>query len=148
MYTIYTVKYGDTLGAIADMYNTTIDELSNLNSFNLDNISMGSQIIVPNNRSEVLKSYVVVAGDTLYDIARRNNIDVNTILLLNGLNKNDFLYPGEEIVLPINDEALYITREGDTIEKVLDMNNMMFEEMVKKNKNIYLLPDQIIILKD
>lgn len=148
MYTIYNVRYGDTLETIADIFNVTTQELRNLNSRNLDNISMGDQIIVPTNQSEVLKTYVVITGDTLYDIARRNNIDVNTILLLNGLNKNDFLYPGQEIVLPANTGNLYVTQDGDTLEKILDENSIMLDELLKRNKKIYLLPDQMIILKD
>lgn len=148
MYTIYTVRYGDTLDSIANMYGTTKDELKKLNSFNLDNISMGNQIVVPSNNSEFLKTYIIMVGDTLYDIARRNNIDINTILLLNGLNKDDYLYPGQEIVLPITNDTLYITKDGDTMSKILDINNITFEELIQRNKNIYLEPDQIIILKD
>lgn len=148
MYTIYTVRYGDTLDSIANMYGTTKEELKKLNSFNLDNISMGNQIVVPSNNSEFLKTYIIMVGDTLYDIARRNNIDINTILLLNGLNKDDYLYPGQEIVLPITDDTLYITKDGDTMSKILDINNITFEELIQRNKNIYLEPDQIIILKD
>lgn len=148
MYTIYTVRYGDTLDSIANMYGTTKEELKKLNSFNLDNISMGNQIVVPSNNGEFLKTYIIMVGDTLYDIARRNNIDINTILLLNGLNKDDYLYPGQEIVLPITDDTLYITKDGDTMSKILDINNITFEELIQRNKNIYLEPDQIIILKD
>ena len=128
MYTIYTDRYGDTLDSIANMYGTTKEELKKLNSFNLDNISMGNQIVVPSNNSEFLKTYIIMVGDTLYDIARRNNIDINTILLLNGLNKDDYLYPGQEIVLPITDDTLYITKDGDTMSKILDINNITFEE--------------------
>lgn len=148
MYTIYTFKYGDTLESIADIYNTTVDELKKLNAFDITNIGMGNQIVVPYNRSEMLKTYVVMVGDTLYDIARRNNIDVNTILLLNGLDKNDFLYPGQEIVLPISSGMFYVTHEGDTLEGVIDANGVTVDDMIKQNKNIYLLPDQIIILKN
>ena len=148
MYTIYTVRYGDTLDSIASMYNTTIDQIKNLNNFNLDNISMGDQIVVPSNQSEVLKTYTVMVGDNLYDISRKNNVDINTILLLNGLNKNDFLYPGQEIVLPSQNGMIYITKDGDTLDKVLDMNNFTIDDMLRLNKNVYLLPEQIIILKD
>lgn len=148
MYTIYTVRYGDTLEMIANIFNTTTENLKSLNARGIDNISMGEQLVVPSIQGEILKTYVVITGDTLYDIARRNNIDVNTILLLNGLNKNDYLYPGQEIVLPANTGNLYVTREGDTLDMILEENNIMIEDLLKRNKNIYLLPDQMIILKD
>jgi len=89
-----------------------------------------------------------VSGDTLYDIARRNNVDVNTLLLLNGLNQNDFLYPGQEIVIPANNSKIYITKEGDTLSKILDENNISFDELNRRNQNLYLLEDQMIILED
>ena len=148
MYTIYTARYGDTLETIASLFNTSSDELKKINSSNVENVSMGQQIIVPKNNSEILTSYVVINGDTLYDIARRNNIDVNTILLLNGLNKGDYLYPGQELVLPANTGSLYVTKEGDTLETILNANGMMLKDLIEKNKNIFLLPDQMIILKD
>ncbi len=148
MYTIYTARYGDTLETIASLFNTSSDELKKINSSNVENVSMGQQIIVPKNKSEILTSYVVINGDTLYDIARRNNIDVNTILLLNGLNKGDYLYPGQELVLPANTGSLYVTKEGDTLETILNANGMMLKDLIEKNKNIFLLPDQMIILKD
>ena len=146
MYTIYNVRYGDTLETIAEMFNTSVDELKKLNGFEID-VMLGSQIIVPNNQKEYLKKYIILAGDTLYDIARRNNIDINTILMLNGLNKNDFLYPGQEIVIPANNDV-YITKDGDTLNSILDNNNIMLDKLMERNKNIYLLPEQMIILKD
>lgn len=149
MYIIYNVRYGDTLEAIASNFNTTVDELRNLNGMQLNqNVLMGDQIIVPNNKKDYLKSYVVITGDTLYDIARRNNVDVNTLLLLNGMNQNDFLYPGQEIVIPVSNSKIYITKDGDTLSKVIDENNISMEELMRRNKNIYLLEDQMIILND
>jgi len=42
----YTVKKGDTLGAIAKKYNTTVEKLKKLNPQikNIDNIPVGSKI--------------------------------------------------------------------------------------------------------
>ena len=112
MYTIYTVRYGDTLESIANMYNMTTDEIKALNSSVINGVSMGDQIVVPSIQGQTFKTYVIAVGDNLYDIARKNNIDVNTLLLLNGLNKNDFLYPGQEIIIPISDDKIYITRRN------------------------------------
>lgn len=149
MYIIYNVRYGDTLDSIANNFNMTVQELRDLNGFNFgQDIMMGDQIIVPNREKSYLKSYVVITGDTLYDIARRNNVDLNTLMMLNGLNKNDFLYPGQEIVIPMNNGNVYVTKENDTIETILNNGNISLDELIKRNKNIYLLPDQMIILSD
>lgn len=149
MYTIYNVRYGDTLDQIANNFGVSIDELKKINGMDYNQtIMMGDQIIVPKNQNDYLKSYIVITGDTLYDIARRNNVDVNTLLLLNGLNQNDFLYPGQEIVIPVSNNKVYITKENDTISKVLMDANMTIEELMNKNSNIYLLPEQMIILNN
>ena len=148
MYTIYNVRYGDTLDQIAINFGVTVDELKKINGIDYNQVMMGDQIIVPNNQKDYLKSYIVITGDTLYDIARRNNVDVNTLLLLNGMNQNDFLYPGQEIVIPVSDNKIYITKENDTISKVLTDTNMTLEDLMNKNPNIYLLPEQMIILTD
>ena len=47
MYKIYKVSMGDTLSSIAKKFNTTIDNLQNING--IDYINMGELIIVPNN---------------------------------------------------------------------------------------------------
>ncbi len=149
MYTIYNVRYGDTLDQIANNFGVSTDELKKINGMDYNQtIMMGDQIIVPKNQNDYLKSYIVITGDTLYDIARRNNVDVNTLLLLNGLNQNDFLYPGQEIVIPVSNNKVYITKENDTISKILMDTNMTIEELMNKNSNIYLLPEQMIILNN
>ena len=82
MYTIYNVRYGDTLDQIANNFGVSIDELKKINGMDYNQtVMMGDQIIVPKNQNDYLKSYIVITGDTLYDIARRNNVDVNTLLL-------------------------------------------------------------------
>jgi LysM repeat protein len=45
------------------------------------------------------KIYVVRAGDTLYDISRRNNIPVSTICNTNAINKTSPLKIGQKLVL-------------------------------------------------
>ena len=149
MYMIYSVRYGDTLDSIANNFNITVDEIKKINGMQLNqDVMMGDQIILPRNQKDYLQSYVVITGDTLYDIARRHNVDVNTLLLLNGLNQNDFLYPGQEIVIPVSNSKVYITKSGDTLDKILESNNISIEELMRRNKNIYLLEEQMIILND
>ncbi len=44
---IYTVKSGDTLGAIAKNYGTTVKALRSLNSLKTDNIKVGQKLKIP-----------------------------------------------------------------------------------------------------
>ena len=146
MYSIYRIMYGDTLDSIANRFNTTADKLRDINS-RID-MSNGSYIIVPAISDDAFDMYVVKNGDTFYGIAREYNIDVDDLVTLNGLNKSDYLYPNQEIMVPTGRANIYITKEGDTIDKVLMNFDTNFEELKKQNKNLYLARDQIIIFRD
>ncbi len=149
MYTIYNVRYGDTLESVAAYFGTDTSTLKELNNFPKNyQMSIGDQIIVPALRNEMFMTYIVKAGDNLYDIARRYNVSVNDLLLLNGLNQTDYIYPNQEILIPKDNVKFYITKEGDTIESLLADNNILLEELASRNREIYLLPDQMIILNN
>ncbi|MHB1419346.1 MAG: L,D-transpeptidase family protein [Bacillota bacterium] len=46
------------------------------------------------------KRYVVQPGDTLWGIARRHGIPLESIIQINGLINPDSIYPGQQILLP------------------------------------------------
>lgn len=93
----YIVKKGDSLYSIANKYGTTVNDLVNLNSLSTTNLSIGQQLKVPSsNDSEVI--YIVIQGDTLYDIARRFNKTVDEIKRKNNLSTN-FLSVGQKLTI-------------------------------------------------
>ena len=85
---IYTVKKGDTLYNIAKNYDTTVNELLQLNNLISTNLSIGQKLNIPSN------SYTVTSGDTLWSIARRFNTTINDLKILNNL-ANDILSIGQ-----------------------------------------------------
>ncbi len=89
---MYTVKKGDSLYTIAQKYNTTVGEIINLNNLKSDKLSIGQVLRIPEVYTKeedmvmpLFTSYTVKKGDSLYSIARLNNITVDTILKDNGL---------------------------------------------------------------
>ena len=44
--------------------------------------------------------HVVGKGDTLYSIAKDNNVELERFLKANGLNENSTIYPGQELKIP------------------------------------------------
>lgn len=91
--------------------------------------------------------YEIRKGDTLYKISKY--FDVNTKLLaeLNGLDVEDYIYPGQTILIPKKEVSYYITKEGDTLYNISNIFNTDTTKLVDQNKTIYLLPGQMIYYK-
>ena len=148
MYKIYQVEYGDTIDVIADKTKTTVDNIKKINGFNDDSdLAVGSLIIVPKDSNEYFKLYKVRQGDSIYSISKLYSVDPSTLLLLNGLNKDDYIYPNQEITVPNDDIDIYITKSGDTINYIVSNLGINADELNKENENIFVIEDQLIIHK-
>ena len=93
------------------------------------------------------ENYIVKAGDSIYSIARMYNTNPDTLLLLNGLNKDDYIYPNQEIIVPLNGVMVYVTKEGDTIDYIINNLGIDANELNKQNKKIFVISDQLIVNK-
>ena len=81
---IYIVQNKDTLYKIANMYNTTVDNLKTLNNLKSNILTIGQKLIVPSN----LSTYIVQKGDSLWAIAIKYNTTVDNIKSKNNLTSN------------------------------------------------------------
>lgn len=146
MYDVYTVKLGDTIEGIVDIYNTNINELINLNGIiDLSNLKVGMKIIVPNDDKNPYRYYTVKKGDTIEKLADEYNIDYNLLNKLNGLEENDYIYPNQTLVFPKEGVSLYLTHIDDTISSIAEKLGMNIFEMIENNPDIYLREEQIIV---
>lgn len=91
----YTVAKGDSLWSISQKFNTTVNELKNLNNLSSNLLSIGMILKIPSNN----RTYIVKKGDSLWSISRANNTTVDKIKSLNNLN-NNILSIGQELILP------------------------------------------------
>lgn len=149
MYDIYTIKNGDTVETISNKFNISPSNLYKLNGFTPDyTLSVGSNIIVPKSQNPYFNYYTVQKGDNLYKIAKIYNINENLLAELNGLNKADYIYPNQVIVVPKPGVNVYITKDGDTLMGVVKGIKANINVLLSENPNIYLRPDQIIIYKE
>ena len=149
MYEIYTIKFGDNLENIMNVYNTNMEELLKLNGIiDLNNLKEGMQIIVPSSNNYPYLYYTVKKGDTVNKIANMYGVDIGLLLKINGLEDNDYIYPNQTLIVPKEGVKLYLTESNDTINSILEKTGLSLEEMIKNNKNIYLREDQILVFLD
>jgi LysM repeat protein len=109
----HTIKKGETLGAIARKYKTTVTELLRLNPGAEKGISAGAELNLPatgkSKNHEALKSekekksepkegkkHIVKAGESLYKIAGRYKVSVADLEKWNGITNKE-LKSGTEI---------------------------------------------------
>lgn len=146
MYDTYIVLNGDTLESISSKFKTSPEVIRQLNGYVLD-IEPGMTLVVPRISSKYFDYYTVSKGDTLYKIAQDNKIDPNLLAQLNGINKNDYIYPNQVLLVPKSGSILYITAIGDTLGEVAQGLKTNILELAKQNDKIYLQPEQLIVYK-
>lgn len=145
----YTVKAGDTLWSIARRFNTTVEDLMKYNNLSSDVINVGTVLTIPTttDSSTNLNSsmYVVKAGDTLWNIAKRYNTTVEILMMMNNLN-TDLITIGQRLMVP--NKNVYVVKAGDTLWNIAKRNNTTVENlMMLNNLNTDLIkPGQIIKL--
>lgn len=147
MYRVYQVQVNDTLETIANMLNTSIDNLKKINGIKNDvNLMPGSFLIVPVT-DDRFTIYSVKKGDTIYSIAQANGLNEDLLLMVNGLNKEDYIYPNQEIIIPSKNYKYYVTKEGDTLASIVNDLKIDYNTILKNNDEIRLEEDQLIIYK-
>lgn len=148
MFKIYRIIQGDTLESISRQMGINLDELKRINGIVGNPILIpGTNLIIPNRENTTYITYNVKKGDTIYDIARRNNIDRKLLLLINGMEEDDYIYPNEEILIPSEEVGLYLTEQDDTISSISENLGIFPEEMLRLNDTIFLSPNQVIVYK-
>ena len=148
MFESYLIKKGDTLDNISRMYNTSKEYLIDINNlYYYDDFKEGRELIVPKVSDTYFNTYKIEKGDTLYAIAKKYNVNPNLLSSLNGINKEDYIYPNQDILVPKSGYSYYITAEGDTLGMIKDLFKTNYEDLLEQNKTIYLLPEQLLVFK-
>jgi membrane-bound lytic murein transglycosylase D len=153
-YVTHDVAKRETLPMIAKQYGTSASVLEKINELNGGRVTAGQTLRIPEistrlpdkvllaaarvdrpetdtgGRKQRQIVYRVRAGETLYSIARRNNIPVSTLARLNNIGTGDSLVKGQRLVIKANarqyrDEGvqsgrrvLYTVRRGDTVYSI------------------------------
>lgn len=148
MYDNYLVKENDNIKTISSKFNINPKDLMHLNNLYFDSdLRVGMEIIVPKNEEKYFNLYIIESGDSLYKIAEKYNINPRLLASLNGLEMKDYIYPGQELLIPKSNYSYYITAEGDTIDTVSKVFKITNMDLLNQNETIYLLKDQVLVTK-
>ena len=130
-----------------------------------DNKNSSSGSAVKEEKVSVPIEYVVVKGDTLGRIARRNQMTLRELLTLNPQIKNpNLIRPGQRIVIGYTEKAVasetaeentdivyYIVKKGDSLYKIARINKLSFTQLIALNPEVmgrrYIYPGQKIRVK-
>jgi membrane-bound lytic murein transglycosylase D len=147
----YTVKRGDSVASLARRFHTTVNVIRELNDLPNGALTVGDDLRVPSAVTDLPEKVMLAAarvdgkgrsarrphvqivrrGDSLWTIARRNGMNVNTLARLNGLHPDDALRAGQRIKLtPVSGGSgrsasrrrlYYTVREGDTVTQIAQL---------------------------
>lgn len=107
---VYTVNPGDTLYTIAEKYDLPVSLLMKVNYItNPYNVEIGTKLCIPGDESELPTSNVpteclihkVIAGDTLYLIAKKHKVKLDDIMKANPNLDPYNLLIGTELCIPM-----------------------------------------------
>jgi LysM repeat protein len=115
--TVHTVKKGETIYSIALSYGVSTDALVKLNNItDPAKLKAGQKLTIPEKlvvtppvRSSAPASdvkldyteYTAIRNDTLFGIARKNNVPLSDLLSYNGLSTSYILKTGDKLRIPL-----------------------------------------------
>jgi peptidoglycan lytic transglycosylase D len=141
----YSVRRGDSIASVAEHFHTTVNVIRELNDMPTGGLSVGDDLRVPSavtelpakvmlaaarvdGRGRSLRPHVQIVrrGDSLWTIARRTGINVNTLAMMNGLQPGDPLRAGQRIRVSSGSGSThtarrrveYVVRDGDTMTQI------------------------------
>jgi membrane-bound lytic murein transglycosylase D len=164
-WTRHQVKSGESLLVIAKQYHTTVDAIRTANELRGNLIRAGDFLLIPvatrdlaeyslsadqrlaatqaTNRGNFKIEHRVVAGDTLWDISRKYDVNLRSLASWNGMAPTDPLRPGKNLVvwLPQQQAAgavmrsiQYQVRSGDSLARIADRFNVTIADIEKWNQ--------------
>jgi len=140
---VHRVSPGESLFVIAQKYDVPTGEILNNNKYlrNHNNIFPNQVLIIP--EKQLPGTYKVQQGDSLFKIAQKLGISVESIASENQLKNANNLYEGQTLRVPANNGSnvdsngsnnSYTVKAGDTLFKISESLRVPMESIAKENK--------------
>jgi len=118
---IHVVKRGDTLFSIANMYGSSIQDITNANELDTPNLVVGQALVIP----IIGQFYFVQPGDSLFTIAQTFNISVQELTSVNNIHTDAILPIGFRLYIPRQPKSEfttfgYIEPLGDSVSPIIE----------------------------
>ncbi|MDP2159499.1 MAG: LysM peptidoglycan-binding domain-containing protein [Flavobacterium sp.] len=146
---VHQVEKGETLSMIARKYDVTIDEIKSLNGLKDTNIGIGSKLIVsretPDQEIEKTGIHIVQAGETLYSIAKANNVTTDDLVKWNDLEEASVKAGMQLKIITSEDTEVAVAEAKPALKTTSKSNNYKNETVyvVKKGDSLFSISQKI-----
>lgn len=106
-YPIYVIQPGDSLGYIASLFGTTVNELIRANALaNPDMISPGQKLVIPglDGVHGTLEVLTTKLGETFSDLEIEYGLDLDQIIKINKITSPTQIFVGSQVIVAQSEE--------------------------------------------
>lgn len=143
----HTVVAGDSLTAIAQQYDITLDELRRLNPSATDVIHRGQLLRLGGTQPPpvVSSDLTVQNSDYVQYAAAELGVLPHTLIANNGLGADDWISAGTVLRVPHREGLLVTVRSGDTLQGIAQRHGVAMEAILADSAHGVIDPNEIVI---
>jgi LysM repeat protein len=145
----YTVQQNDTLYGLSKKFDSSVDEIKELNSLKEDTILIGQKLILPND-STLPTDHIVKKGETVYSISKQYHLNIDDLVNENDI-KNNHIYIGQKLKIAVTEKEkqaemgiseFYTVVTGDTLWSISKRFDVPSSTLKKENQ---LVKDHVLV---
>lgn len=148
----HKIRQGDSLGLIAQKYQTSVREIKNLNNMNSSRIRAGKTLLIPipkqytqttlaqektKTRQTKTHTHKVKANESLSVIAQNHNTTVQKISQINKINSKDLIKKGQILQIPVQKneiKIIHILKKGENLTVLAKKYNTNTQQIARWNQ--------------